>query len=248
MILFGVPALRRLSRALLSAPLAPEKKKEVTLVLVLMLVTACAALGAVALWWWSTGGEPALARRVGGFQVPDPWSRVFSARGIVTTFVVGAVLAPFFEELVFRGILFPACRSDWDGLEAPLRRRRLCDHSSVCHPQFFTSIAWFAYTEDWLLWACIIALALHLLIGTRSLANFYFPGQARRRVRFLLVRSLGLPCVAFFAIPTYMWMSRDAKARRPCNDGHNTRRPHVARPLFGRSRNKLARPVAGAWS
>jgi membrane protease YdiL (CAAX protease family) len=216
LILFGVPALRRLSRVLLSAPLAPGKKKEVALVLVLMLVTACAVLGAVALWWWSTGGEPALARRVGGFQVPDPWSRAFSARSIVTTFVVSAALAPFFEELVFRGILFPAWsqRLGWVGSAVATSAVFAIIHPFVI-PQFFTSIVLVClYRRTGSLWACIIAHGVfNLLLWHPLVGQFLLPGSGKETGE-ISFWSAHLAClaVALFAIPAYMWMSRDAKA------------------------------------
>jgi uncharacterized protein len=218
--LFGVPALRRISLRLLSAPLPSQKQREVVLVVGLHVVAGFAAVGAIVLWIWCIGGEPALARRVGQESgTAIQWSHALSVNGIVTFLILGGIVAPIVEELVFRGLLYPAWASQWGWLRSALATSLLF---AVIHPnmvsQFFASLIYICLLRrTGSLRASILAhSSFNILMWYPFLGQFLFPVRGRETGE-LAYWSPQLIClgVAFISIPIYLWMSRDEGAVLP---------------------------------
>src|SRR5258706_4192235 len=175
-ILFGVPALRRKCLALLAAPAKPGAAIEVGTALAIQIVCGFGFFGAMALWWWSVGGEPALARHMGqGLVESHPSERAFSTARLVHTFVVGGVLAPLVEELVFRGFLYPIWERKWGWVKSAFATSAVFGliHPAVV-PQFLSSLVLIAlYRRTGSLRACIAChSALNILVWDPLLGQF----------------------------------------------------------------------------
>jgi membrane protease YdiL (CAAX protease family) len=215
-ILFGVPRLRRLCASRLAVPIARGRRKEVAIAFALAVTANFAVLGAAALAWWMLGGEPALARRMGqGLGIADPWTDAFTPRTLVTTFFVGAVLAAFIEELVFRGILYRTWEARWGWVKSAFATSLVFAmvHPYVL-PQFFASLVLIAlYRRTGSLRACIAAHALmnisswHPLIG-----QLVLPGGRETGEIAAWGLHLAALAVALVAVPLYLWMARDGRA------------------------------------
>jgi membrane protease YdiL (CAAX protease family) len=221
-ILFGVPPLRRKCLSLLSVPFRPGMAMEVGAALSIQVVCGLAVIGAMALWWWSTGGEPALARHMGrGFVDANPWQRAFSSSALINTFIVGAILAPIIEELVFRGILYRTWEAKWGWVKSAVATSAAFAlvHPFVV-PQFFSSLVLVCLLRrTGSLRACIAChAALNIALWYPLLGQFTVPGPARE-TGALRAWAPHLICLllAFFALAIYMWISRDEAiaARQP---------------------------------
>jgi CAAX protease family protein len=213
-ILFGIPSLRRKCLSLLSVPLRPGMTIEVGVALSIQVVCGFALIGAMALWWWSMGGEPALARHMGrGFVDADPWPRAFSSAVLINTFIIGAILAPVIEELVFRGFLYRTWEAQWGWVKSAVATSAaFALVHPVVIPQFFSSLALVCLLRrTGSLRACIAChAALNIALWYPLLGQFMAPASARE-AGALRAWAPYLICLllAFFALAIYMWMSRD---------------------------------------
>lgn len=215
LVLLAVGGLRGRCRELLAAPIPADKGKEVLAVIVLDYVAALGAIGAFALFWWSLGGEPALARRMGeGATAAEQWRRAFSASGIVLFFVVGGLLGPIVEEIIFRGMLYPAWKAQWGWIASAFATSLAF---ALFHPrgsgisQFLASILFICLLRrTGSLRAAIVAHSVfNISLWYPFLGRFLFPPG--RETGELSVWTLHLVCLAVtcIAIPLYIWMSRD---------------------------------------
>jgi uncharacterized protein len=211
-ILSLVPALRRHCKALLAVPVPQTKRLEILFVVGIHVVAGCAAFGATALWIWSLGGEPALARRMGEeLGAAQQWSRAFSLHDVMTFLVIGGLVAPIIEELVFRGMLYPAFESRWGWVASAILTSALFAalHANKIS-QFLGSLLYVCLLRrTGSLRASIIAHgSFNILMWYPLAGRFVFP--AGRETGEISVWWPQLTCllVTFFAVPIYMWMSR----------------------------------------
>jgi membrane protease YdiL (CAAX protease family) len=211
-ILALVPALRRHCKRLLATPIPASKRSEVILVVGLDLVTTWAAVGAIALALWSIGGEPALARRFAGAPgAAEQWNSALSLNGVVTFVILAGFVGPVVEELVFRGMLYPALESRWGWIASALLTSVFF---AALHPnkiaQFLGSILFICLLRRTGSLRASIAVhsAFNLLMWYPLLGQFVFPAAGASGE--LSVWRLHLAClaVAFFVVPVYMWMAR----------------------------------------
>ena len=174
-------------------------------------------MGAVVLWIWTTGGDPALARRVGEeMKDAEQMSRALALGGILTFIVLGGLIAPIIEELVFRGMLYPAWASQWGWLPSALATSFLF---GILHPnrfsQFFASLIYIClFRRTGSLWAPIIAHALfNVSMWYPLVGQFIFPSAARGTGE-ISYWAVNISCLAIVtaALPLYLWMSRDDSA------------------------------------
>ena len=214
-VLLAVPGLRRLCRGLLSVPIPAGKRKEVLAVIAFDYVAAMGAIGAVALFVWSMGGEPALARRMGeGVPAAEQWRRAFSMSGLVLFFIVAGILGPIVEEIVFRGMLYPAWKEKWGWIASAFATSLAF---ALFHPQgngisqFLGSILFICLLRrTGSLRAAIIAHSVfNISLWYPFLGRFLFPPG--RETGELSVWTLHLVCLAVtcIGVPLYMWMARD---------------------------------------
>lgn len=220
-VLLGVPPLRRTCLALLAVPLRPAMAAEIAAAWSLQMVCGFGILGAMALWWWSTGGEPALARHMGAGLTPaDPWQAAFTRERLVYKLVLGVLLAPVVEELVFRGLLYRAWERRWGWPRAAVLTSIAFAlvHPYVV-PQFFASLIMICLLRrTGSLQACIVChAAMNLALWYPLLGQFLAPGS--RESGGLSAWTLHLACllVGSFGLAIYLWMSRSEAtgARKP---------------------------------
>ena len=216
-ILFGVPALRRRCIGLLSIPLPPTKAPEVAAVVLLHIVTGFAAVGITGLWIWGNGGEPALARVLGSRDTAaTQLSDALSIHGIATFLLLGGILAPIIEELVFRGLLYPAWAAQWGWIRSALATSALF---AVLHPnmfsQFMGSILYICvFRRTGSLRASIITHAtFNVLLWYPLIGQFLFPSGGGSSTGEISYWTPQIAClaIALVALPAYMWMSRDTR-------------------------------------
>ncbi len=220
-VLFGFPALRRKCLGLLSIPVPTTKAPEIGGVLLLHVVTGLAAAGATGLWIWSNGGEPALARALGSRDTAaTQLSNALSIHGIATFSLLGGILAPIIEELVFRGLLYPTWAAQWGWIRSALGTSALF---AVLHPnmysQFMASILYIClFRRTGSLRASIVVHAgFNVLMWYPLIGQFLFPSGGASSTGEISYWTLQIAClgIAIVALPTYMWMSRDARAAFP---------------------------------
>ena len=211
-MLLTVPTLRAACRDLLRVWVPKDKTVETALVLVLYLIAAFGSLGALALWTWSLGGEPALARHVGEqVKSAHQWSIAMSPGGIFGVLILGAVVAPIVEEIVFRGMLYPVLARQWGWLAGALGTSVAC---AAVHPgalvQFAGSLLLICLLRrTGSLRACIaVHASFNFLMWHPLLGQFLFPGPGRETGE-LSYWAMQLAClaIAFFAIPIYAWIA-----------------------------------------
>jgi membrane protease YdiL (CAAX protease family) len=215
--LFGVPSLRRLSVKLLSAPIARGQKHEIAIAWLLNLTAGFAGLGAVILLAWMAGGDAALARHANNeMNATEQMSRALALGGILIFVVLGGLIAPIIEEIVFRGLLYPAWARQWGWLASAVATSLLF---ALIHPnqfaQFFASLIYIGlYRRTGSLRAPIIVHGLYnISMWYPLLGQFIFP-VAPRGTCELSHWYFNLVCLAAVTVilPIYLWISRDGKA------------------------------------
>jgi membrane protease YdiL (CAAX protease family) len=113
-LLIAINPLRRRCASLLADPIAAGRHWEIAIGIALMLLVAFASAGGFALWHWSLGGEAALVRAMGGHNThAADMDASLSTHGIVFFLIFAATIGPIIEELVFRGMLYPAWKDAW---------------------------------------------------------------------------------------------------------------------------------------
>jgi membrane protease YdiL (CAAX protease family) len=142
LVVLGIGTLRRLSLGLLSIPLPRQRRPEVAAAFALNVIAGFGAMGAAILVVWVSGGEPALARRVGEeVKAAEQISLALSLGGVLTFLVIGGLIAPVIEELVFRGMLYPAWAREWGWLSGAIATSFLFALIHANHfAQFFSSL------------------------------------------------------------------------------------------------------------
>src|SRR5260221_3537139 len=217
-ILFGMRPLRRICLDLLSVPVPRDRRAEVGAALALNVAAAFAAIGAVMLWTWLAGGDPALARRVGE-QAKDTeqMSYALSLGGLLAFLVIGGLIAPVIEELVFRGMLYPAWESRWGWLPAALATSLVF---ALLHPngfsQFFASLIYIGLLRraGSLRAPIVVHGAFNMLMWYPLTGQFVFPDAARGTGE-LSYWTFNLACLAAVsvALPLYLWLARPRNSR-----------------------------------
>jgi membrane protease YdiL (CAAX protease family) len=211
-VLFLIPDLRRTCRTLLSTPIPKDKRAEIALVTMLSLIAASGVVAGIVLWIWSTGGEPALARWLDQHMNLGMAKREdFSAKNIVSGLVIGVLLAPIMEELIFRGMLYPAWASRWGWFPAAIVTSAFF---AAFHPymvsQFVSSLILIALLRrTGSLRSCIAAHAVfNFVLWIPFLRPLLQPGQGRETGE-LSFWTPQLVCLvfAFFAVPLYLWLA-----------------------------------------
>ena len=216
-VLFAVPALRSHCLNLLRVPISTGHLPEIATALTLQIVTAFAAVGIHALWVWNAGGDPALARWLGDGPSPAvQFHEAFSFKQMTLSLLIGGALAPFVEELIFRGMLYPAWAARWGWFRSAIVTSFIFavfhfDGSVIA--QFLGSLVFigvFRRTGS-LRAAIFVHAAFNILLWYPLLGRFLFPSVNTGELSNF---TLPLVCLALtcIALPLYLWMSRNARA------------------------------------
>jgi membrane protease YdiL (CAAX protease family) len=218
-LLFMVKPLRRRCETLLAPRIMPGRRVEVVAGLALLVVASLGAFGAFALSNWLAGGEPALARAMG--EEPTHASRMeaaLSTSGLVIFVFFAGVVGPIVEEIVFRGLLYPAWRHAWGWIASSLATAVVFGlFHGAFWPQLLASLVLVCVLRrTHALRAAIYTHALfNLVLWYPLLGQFMLPSG--RSTGELHVWWFHIACLAvtLIALPWYMWMSRDAKVGAP---------------------------------
>ncbi len=229
-ILFiAVAPLRRLCGELLAQPIPRAKFGEIAAITLLDYCVGCAAFAGFVLWWWWSGGRAEVARHFAGSSDIAQLEKALSIGGIVTSLVMGAILAPVIEELVFRGLLYRAWERRWGWFPAAIASSIAFGlvHPRTIYPQFFAGLTEVCiYRRTGSLRAAILTHAIHNIALWHPLAGqFVLPSG--RESGYLEAWTPNFVCLAMaiVGVPAYLWMSRDAEigAARPISEARPIR-------------------------
>lgn len=106
--LMAFPPLRKRTFAYLSHAIPEQRRAEVVIVGSAKVILAFAFIGAWALWYWVTEGSPSLAHHAQSAPLLTMKADAFTAPVMLTTILLGALFAPFIEEILYRGLLHDA--------------------------------------------------------------------------------------------------------------------------------------------
>jgi uncharacterized protein len=222
-ILFGFPKLRRRCREYLGRPIPAGARLEVVIVTLAKLLFPFALIGAFALWHWTNGGEEGLAKYVRAWRSGEAeMARAFLPTHLILTFLGAGLLAPVFEELVFRGLLYRAWERQVGWFAAMLLVSVVF---GLYHRHFWSAFAGSIvfvclYRRTGSLRAPIIVHALanislwYPLLGRHVLPRD--PGAASDLSQWGL--HLALLAMVAIALPWYVWMSRREHHERGRSD------------------------------
>lgn len=214
-VIVGISRLRRQCVSALRRPVPRELRSEVIGVTIAKCTTPFAVFGAIFLYETSLGSPAAIAAQM---KVPDPsemWDVVLSPIGMVRMVVLGWIVAPILEELVFRGFLYHAWERQWGWFPSMLLTSTCF---AIAHPShmastFIGSVVFVCLMRrTGTLLAPVVAHALfNILISWPVLGQLLFrapqgpPGDLSTWWAFLA-------CLAFVsaALPAYLWISRDS--------------------------------------
>lgn len=211
-ILLAFPSLRRCMINLLSDPIPTERRAEVLLVAMGKVCLAFAIAGALALWYWLAEGNAALEHHMRSVPADEQMAQALSGPGLLTSILIGAVVAPILEEILFRGLLYRAWERRWGWFPAMVLTSTLF---GLYHPVF-----WAAFTGSIILvcvvrrtgslWASILAHSFfNLMLWYPLVGRLVFP-DAERAIGDINTWGPQLACLLFagIALPLYVWISR----------------------------------------
>lgn len=213
-ILVSFPAVRKMSKQLLRAPILPHHRAEVAGVIAIAIIGNFAAGGATALWLWLHGGDALLASKI---QVRSDVeiAKALSLAGLLML-PLAWFIGPVVEELVFRGFLYRAWVQRWHWLIA---MGLTAATFGLYHPFFTVSFA------SSVLFTCVMrrtgSLQSAIIVHAAGNATLWFPflGQfvlptdAGARITSLSTwwfHMASLLLIMLF-LPAYVWMARDKK-------------------------------------
>lgn len=212
-VLFGVPASRRYFVWQLSRPLALPARAEAFVVAIAKTAIPFAILGAAALWHFYV--SPTL-EPVTPMALPDERdvgdARYFSALGL-TSALLAISLGPFTEELLFRGLLYPAWARQWGWIAAMLLTSTAF---GLIHPgnfvgSFLGSIVYVCVLRrTGTLWGPILCHVLYNLFVTWPLLGHLVMVKSREAGASIDGWWPHIACLVFVAIalPLYIWLAR----------------------------------------
>lgn len=226
-ILLGFPNLRRLCREYLSIPVPPDARLELAIVTFAKLLIPFVLVGAIVLWHWTRGGDQALAMHIGTWKGHEAeMAHAFNPANLVRTFVVAGALAPLFEELVFRGLLYRAWERQLGWVPSMILTSILFAlYHRVFWSSFLASILFVClYRRTGSLWAPIVVHSIgNIALWYPLLGRHIVPRdlQAPGDLSSWSLQLALLPLAAI-ALPAYVWMAQRKRAPEPCPPGTAT--------------------------
>lgn len=218
-----VAPIRRWIAREVAIPIPKDRRTELLAAWALHIATALAWIGAFALWWDFREGPVALEQRmIAAGSHEKALAEALSLDGLLVYLVLGGLLAPVLEEIVFRGFLYRAWERQFGWIVSMSMTSVVFGlyHANFL-PAFMGSVIYVClYRRTGTLLAPML---VHSLFNIASwyplLGQFIFPRDtaAPGDVRTWSVQVF---CLAFCAIalPLYAWFSRDALSA--VRDGH----------------------------
>ena len=224
MLLLLLWALRREFLSGLFAPIPANRRVEVAVVAGFKLLQPFAFFGAMALWFWFAEGPVSVENRMLAWRDPDGEGRAFAAAGIAG-FLLAVIAAPFIEEVMFRGLLYPAWKERWGWIVSMLLTSAVFAfyHQALANAFVSSMIYVCLFRRTGTLWAPIfVHAAFNASNWHPFLGQFHFPSQA---LGDLSSWWFHLACLSILAVavPVYLVM-----AHREYSES-----AHHARPVPG---------------
>ncbi len=179
-----------------------------------------AAMGlAVAIWWLIEGG-PGLAQRYSPTEFHEKSeTQALALPGLVFMLLVGGLVAPVVEELVFRGFIYGAWERRFGWLVSALLTSALF---ALYHPQFgwtfLSSIIfiWIYRRTGTLRAPMFVHAVFNLSLWYPFMGQFIYP-DPRRAVGDLSSWAPQLTCATLLlvALPTYLILARSPSSHAP---------------------------------
>jgi membrane protease YdiL (CAAX protease family) len=211
LVLLGIPPLRRRTLAYLAVPIPRERRLEVALVGIGKVPLAFAYIGAVALWWWTTEGSASLAYHFESIVPQAQRAEALSIPGIFTFVVLGALLAPFVEEVLYRGLLFDAWAQRWGPFAATIFTSALFAsyHPNVIAAFMSAVVLTCVVRRTGTLRASMAVHAFYNLMLWYPLAGQFGIPDASRALGDISTWGLNLACLlaAAIALPAYVLLA-----------------------------------------
>jgi len=217
-ILVAINPLRRRCASLLAERIASGRHREIAVGTALILLADFACAGAFALSHWLAGGEHALVRALGGESThAAAMDNALSVQGIVFFLIFAATIGPIIEELVFRGLLYPAWRDAWGWVAGAIATSIVFGlFHGIFWPQFFGGLVFVCVLRKTvsLRGAIYVHAAHNFLLWYPALGQFLLPSE--RSTGELHLWTPHLVCLALFVVllPWYLWSARDARLPR----------------------------------
>lgn len=214
-VLFGVRPLRRHFLAELSKPIAHGLRTEVIAVAAAKLAIPFGVMGALALYYIGWAPPPDLFRSLGLASDPAGHYRSFySAHGLVQATLIGVIVGPFIEELVYRGLLYRAWERQWGWVPAMLATSALFGlvHPSHMASAFLGSVVYVCLLRrTGTLWAPIAVHSIYNLLNAWPLLGHLVFVKERDSVGRLETWIPEILClvVAATALSYYVWLARN---------------------------------------
>lgn len=213
-----VPALRRACIRDLSTTIPAARMPEAIGMSCFIPLHGFAWAGLWILWWHAKEGPVALEQRLLQFGTHDAaMAEALTTTALLFHFVLGAIVAPLVEELLFRGFLYRAWERQYGWLASAVLTSSVFGlfHPNFV-PAFVASMFWVClYRRTGTLRACIAShmvgnIAAHYAILGQFVfpRDLYAPGDLASWK--FQVAMLGLFAVA---MPVYLFMSRNENAR-----------------------------------
>ena len=217
-LLIAINPLRRRCASLLADPIAAGRHREIAIGIALMLLVAFASAGGFALWHWSLGGEAALVRAMGSHNThAADMDASLSTHGIVFFLIFAATIGPIIEELVFRGMLYPAWRDAWGWVAGSIATSITFGlFHGIFWPQLFGGLVFVCVLRKTgsLRGAIYVHAAHNFLLWYPALGQFLLPAERSTGELHLWTPHLVCLAVLVVALPWYMGSARDARLPR----------------------------------
>lgn len=223
LILVLVPQLRAFCRDEIRVPIPREKRLEVAFALGAQALLPFAIFGGVVLWHWMAGGEMALARRLGMEDSPHTaLANSVSLDGLLRL-ALAVLIAPFVEELVFRGMLLRAWEAEWGWFVSIIATSVVfAAYHPVPAAAFASSVLLCTlYRRSRSLRACILAHAVYnALLWYPLMGQFVFRTRGKETGEIeLWPFHLSMLALLAISLPIYVWMARDRETQEPSDTG-----------------------------
>lgn len=211
--ILAISPIRRFCREELRRPLLPGGRREVAIVTLAKVAIPFGIAGAVVLGAFASGEPGALPSKLMTNDPREAWKSTLSFAGFVRIVILGFIIGPIVEELVFRGILYRAWERQWGWMPSLIL-------TSACfglyHPTHVISAALAS-----VVFICILrrtgTLRASILVhmGFNMLVSWPLFGQLLttiegRDINRMSTWSLELASLVFIAValPAYLAMSR----------------------------------------
>ncbi len=204
----------------LCPPIARSKRAEVIFVAVMKVFLPMAAMGLMVAIWWLIEGGSGLAQRYSSTEFHEKsQAQALALPGLIFMLLVGGLVAPVVEELVFRGFIYSAWERRFGWVVSTILTSALF---GLYHPQFgwtfLSSIIfiWIYRRTGTLRAPMFVHAVFNLSLWYPFMGQFIYP-DPRRAVSDLSNWAPQLACATLLVVvlPTYLILARRRSSGAP---------------------------------